>query len=450
MGRALDIDMPLKMLPFLQPMRHKVAHGGRGGGKSHSVARLLIAKAIDRPTRWLCTREIQKSIKDSVHKLLADTIKSMNVGYHFDVQETTIKAHNGGEFLFSGLQAHTVDSIKSFEGCDGAWIEEAHSVVAASANVLIPTIRKAGSELWWTYNPNNEGDYVHDKFVVKKSPNALVVEINYRDNPWFPAELEMERLELKAINDDLYQHVWEGKCKSLAGLLFKRKWFKRYDKLPDQLRPYLASDYAVTDVEDDDAQTPDFTEHGAWSLDTGGNLYATDWWSGQTDPEVWIDAACGMIGRRKPLIWFDEKGVIRRAVNSALEKRLREKQIFVMRHGITSAGSKAERALGFAARASAGTVYLPVTPAGWDVETQGKFWADAVIDQLCSFTGQEGRVDDKVDVCSLIARGLDMMGNAREPANTDPDPIIPFTRRHIESIKRSEREDADAKRRFYR
>ena len=133
---ALRLSLPAKMEPFTRPSRHKVAHGGRGGGKSHTIAKLLLIEGCRRPLRWLCTREIQKSIKDSVHKLLADQIAAMNLGAFYDVQATTIRAANGGEFLFAGLQDHTVESIKSFEGCDGAWIEEAHSVSKRSDSLL--------------------------------------------------------------------------------------------------------------------------------------------------------------------------------------------------------------------------------------------------------------------------------------------------------------------------
>src|SRR5690606_5610826 len=221
---------------------------------------------------------------------------------------------------------------------------------------------------------------------------------NWRDNPWFPAELEKERVKLQRINPDLYAHVWEGRCRSAAGLMFKRDWFRFYDALPSRLNLYIASDYAVTP---DDG---DWTEHGVWGLSDNGDLYAVDWWYGQTDPSEWIDAWIELIGRHKPLAAFEEKGVILRAVESAITKRMRETQTFVRRVPLASAGSKAERALGFAARASAGAVYLPRTP-----------WAVRLLNQLCAFNGQDGRQDDGVDVCSLIGRGLDEMNNASRP-----------------------------------
>lgn len=395
------------MLPLAtSTARHMIARGGRGSGKSWSVARILAARGYARPQRWLLCREIQKSIKESSLRLMADTIQGMGLGGFYDIQRDTIKGPNGTEFAFAGLQDHTSDSIKSYEGFDGAWIEEAHGVKERSAQVLIPTIRKPGSQLIWTYNPENEDDFVHD-LAENADENTLVVDINWRDNPWFPPELEMERTKLFNINPDLYAHVWEGKCRSVAGQLFKRDWFKFYDRAPERLNLYIASDYAVT------PDGGDHTEHGVWGLSNSGDLYAIDWWHGQTDPSEWIDAWLGLIAQHRPLTAFEEKGVILRAVDSAITKRMRETQTFVRRVALASAGSKQERALGFAARASAGAVYLPA----------GKPWAVRLLNQLCAFNGDEGRQDDAVDVCSLIGRGLDDMANAgRAPADKQPRP----------------------------
>lgn len=396
MSGELRLEIPAGMLPFYtQAKRHKIARGGRGSGKSWSVARILIAKGAGQPIRWLCCREVQKSIKESAHRLLADTIQSMGLGSFYDIQQTVIRGRNGTEFAFAGLQDHTSDSIKSYEGFDGAWVEEAHTVKERSANILIPTIRKPGSELWWTYNPENADDFVHEMAEADDS-STLVVTLNWRDNPWFPEELETERQRLLAINQDLYDHVWEGQCRTKAGVLFKRDWFRFYDLPPVRLNRYIASDYGVTD------DGGDHTEHGVWGLSPTGELYALDWWHGQADPSEWIDQWVEMVSKHKPLAAFEEKGVILRSLDSAITKRMRETQTFVRRVGLASASSKAERALGFAARASAGTVLLP----------SGKPWAIRLLNQLCAFTGEAGRQDDAVDVCSLIGRGLDDMHNA--------------------------------------
>jgi phage terminase large subunit-like protein len=393
------------MLPFMQPRRHKIARGGRGSAKSWSIARILVARGVTQRTRWLCGREIQKSIKESSRRLLVDTINRLGLAEAYNTKGPVIRGPFGTEFVFTGLQDHTADTIKSFEDFDGAWIEEAHTISARSAQILIPTIRTPGSELWWSYNPDQAGDFVH-QMAERGGEDVCVVTINWRDNPWFPAELEKERLALKALNDDLYRHVWEGECRSAAGLLFKRRWFRFYEpgRQPRNLRMYVSSDFAVTDEQDADGNEPDFTEHGAFGLDESGHLWVTDWWGGQVDTGKGLEAWLAMCARVKPIMAFDEAGVIHRAIGPARTKLMLERQQFTHVETLTSAGSKAERALGFAARASIGAVHVP------DCE-----WGHALVDQLCAFNGEAGRVDDKVDVCSLVARGLDRMANARPP-----------------------------------
>jgi predicted phage terminase large subunit-like protein len=407
---TLRLEIPAKMLPFqTEGKRHKIARGGRGSAKSWSIARMLAAKGYSRPIRWLCCRETQKSIKESSHRLLSDQIEAMGLGSFYDIQRDCIKGPNGTEFAFAGLKEHTADSIKSYEGFDGAWIEEAHSVSERSATVLIPTIRKPGSEIWWSYNPDQEDDFVH-ALAGQEDDDTLVITINWRDNPWFPDELNKERLKLQRINADLYSHVWEGHCRSVAGLLFKRDWFEFYDVLPSRLNLYLASDYAGGPDPNNPDSDPDWTEHGIFGLSPAGELYAVDWWYGQEDPSVWIDQWISMCQQHRPLAAFEEKGVILRSLDSSINKRMRETGTYVRRVPLASAGSKAERALGFAARASAKTVYLP----------SGQAWATRLLNQLCAFNGQDGRQDDAVDVCSLVGRGLDEMTNASRLKKSGP------------------------------
>lgn len=437
------MKIPAKLAPLLEPMRFKVMHGGRGGGKSHTVAQVLIMLSMQSKLRILCVREVQKSLKQSSMKVLEDYIERLGLAAYFQVLKTEIRCkQTGSTFEFSGLKDHTKDSIKSWEGADIVWCEEAHSISAVSWNTLIPTIRKAGSEIWVTFNPDQDSDYAYKRWVIGDDPQAWVVQINHRDNPWFGEEMETERLALKAANDDLYQHVWEGKCRSAAGLMFKRVWFNRYEpgNEPAHLSLYMGSDYAATDVDDDDVEgEPDYTEHGVAGLDENGDLYFIDWWSGQTDPEVWIKAAVQLIKRRKPQIWFEEAGPIARAVKGALNKRLRETDTWVVREALPSASNKAARAMGFAARAAAGAVWIP-----------NNDWGDRLINQLCAFTGKDGKVDDMVDVCSIIARGMDQMADARVPRPIDKKPIIPFSRAHIEGLDRADQYDEAERRRFYR
>lgn len=443
----VPVQLPAKLLPILRPRRFKIMHGGRGGAKSHTVAQVLLMLSMQRKLRILCVREVQKSLKESSMQVLKDYIERLGLGPYFDVLKTELRClRTGSTFGFSGLKDHTADSIKSWEGADIVWVEEAHSVTPHSWGVLIPTIRKAGSEIWATFNPDQESDYVYARFVKNTDPDAWVEAVNWRDNPWFGGEMDRERRKLKALNDDLYGHVWEGRCRSAAGLLFKRVWFNRYEsgKHPAQLNLYLSSDYASTDIDDPDVTSPpDFTEHGVWGLDHRGDLWAVNWWSGQTDPaewiEAWLELARTKINDRKPLTAFEEKGVIHRSLNSSINRRMQETQTFIHRVALPSAGSKADRALGFAARAAAKTVWIP-----------NNEWGDRLVNQLCAFNGQDGRTDDMVDVCSLLARGLDEMVNAARPEPEPPPPPKPFTDAYFAARERREAADEEARANYYR
>jgi phage terminase large subunit len=170
----------------------------------------------------LCTREIQNSIKDSVHKLLSDQVEQLRLGGFYEVLKHEIRGANGSEFIFSGLADQTAESIKSFEGVDIAWVEEAQGVSKRSWQILIPTIRADNSEIWVSFNPELDSDETYQRFVVNPPRDAVVVRMNYSDNPWFPAVLERERLEaLRRESKEDYENIWEGKCKSsVAGALY--------------------------------------------------------------------------------------------------------------------------------------------------------------------------------------------------------------------------------------
>lgn len=209
----MSIQLPQALQFLFEPHRYKVAYGGRGSGKSWGFARALLLQGANEPLRVLCTREIQKSLADSVHKLLSDQIEAMGLSHFYEVQQNYIKGQNGTEFSFAGLQQHTVDSIKSYEGVDRVWVEEAHSVSKKSWDVLLPTIRKNGSEVWVTYNPQLESDETHRRFVLQPPPDCVSVLMNYSENPWFPEVLDKERQHAKAtMKAEQYAHVWEGKC----------------------------------------------------------------------------------------------------------------------------------------------------------------------------------------------------------------------------------------------
>lgn len=438
---VIPIKLPAKLVPILEPKRFKILYGGRGGAKSHTIAQVLLAMGLRRRMRILCCREVQKSLAESSMQVLKDYIERLGLSAYYTVLKNEIRGCNGTTFSFTGLKEHTKDSIKSFEGVDIVWVEEAHSVSKASWEVLIPTIRKDDSEIWASFNPDQETDYVYDRFVKNTDPDAWVVKVDWRDNPWFGQVMDAERRKMQALNDDLYQHVWEGKCRSAAGILFKRAWFRTYDRLPAKLHYFMASDYAATDLEEaEPGQEPDWTEHGVWALDSDGNLYAVDWWSGQTDPSVWIQTALALARKYTLMRWFEEGGGIRRALQGTITKAIRDASppVRVVREALPSATDKASRALGFAAMCASGNVYFP----------KDKPWASRLIEQLCAFTGQDGKTDDMVDVCSLVARGIDLIPNARPEAAKKPDPPKPFTDEWFAQRDRDEAPEGKAK--FYR
>jgi len=206
---SLQLNIPEKLQPFLNPCRYKVAYGGRGSGKSWTIAALLVLSAYQKPTRILCAREIQRSISDSVIQLLSDTIDRMNLTSFFEIQKTQILAKNGSRFIFEGLKSN-VTKIKSMEGIDIVWVEEAESVTFTSWETLVPTIRKPGSEIWVSFNPRDEMDDTYQRFVIEPPKDSTVLKVNWQDNPWFPDELRREKDHLLKKDENLYKWIWEG------------------------------------------------------------------------------------------------------------------------------------------------------------------------------------------------------------------------------------------------
>ena len=213
MGKVLQLKTPEWSLPLLEASRYKGAWGGRGSGKSHMFAEMMLEEHImNQSQSSVCVREIQKSLNQSVKRLLEMKIQEMNAGAYFEVQDAVIKSKKAdGRIIFQGMQNHTADSIKSLEGYDRAWVEEAQSLSQTSLDLLRPTIRKPGSELWFTWNPRQASDPV-DLLLRGPTPpkDATVIRVNYADNPWFPTVLKDEMEYDKRRDPDKYQHVWQG------------------------------------------------------------------------------------------------------------------------------------------------------------------------------------------------------------------------------------------------
>lgn len=233
--------------PLFKKQRYKVYYGGRGGGKSWGISIALLILAAQTKLRILCTREVQNSIRDSVHKLLSDCISKFKLDSFYRITREGIYGANGTEFLFHGLK-HSVQTIKSLEGVDICWVEEAQRISNESWEVLIPTIRKTDSEIWLSFNPNLETDPTYSRFLnepIRK--NQLTVKVSYKDNLYFSDELKKEMEYQKEIDYNDYLHIWEGECKtSTEAQIFKNKYVVEDFESPTDAIFYYGLDWGFS------------------------------------------------------------------------------------------------------------------------------------------------------------------------------------------------------------
>ena len=243
----IDLKITKQFKPFLDPQyRYLVSYGGRGGAKSWSIAQILVLRAFQKPTRILCVREVQRSISESVLQLLADTIERMGLRDYFDVQKTQIIGTNGSRFIFEGVKSN-ISKVKSMEGIDICFCEEADQLSYSSWMTLIPTVRKEGSQFMISFNPNDEMDDTYQRFVVNTPPQTYVVKTNWSENPWFPKELNKERLYLKEKNTDLYNHIWEGEVLSNRDGAYFAKFIPQDQIMDFKVEPNLPVEIRVVD-----------------------------------------------------------------------------------------------------------------------------------------------------------------------------------------------------------
>lgn len=227
---CLQIQTARVFAPLLNPKRYKGAFGGRGSGKSHFFAEMLIERCvIDPTTRAVCIREVQLSLKESVKALIEDKIKKLKVTRYFRVLVSHIEVldEDGvcqGRIIFMGMQDHTAESIKSLEGYDIAWVEEAQSLSVTSWDLLRPTLRKPGSEIWCSWNPKSPKDPVDAFFRNNPQPNSICVEANYNDNPWFPEEQRQDMEYDRRRDPDRWTHIWGGGYQKMSEARVFKNW----------------------------------------------------------------------------------------------------------------------------------------------------------------------------------------------------------------------------------
>lgn len=224
----IELPTPRWSLPLLEPARYKGAYGGRSGGKSHFFAEMLVIEKMlpDPDLRWVCIREIQKTLRHSAKTLIERKIRQNKLEGLFDIRREEIRRRDGeGVVIFQGMQDHTADSIKSLEGFNGAWVEEGQTLKNRSFELLLPTIREPGSEIWATWNPEDPSDPV-DKFFRHDAPsNAICVPVNYTDNPFLSKEIKDEAELARRRNPDTFDHIWLGGYNRIDDAqIFKDKW----------------------------------------------------------------------------------------------------------------------------------------------------------------------------------------------------------------------------------
>lgn len=302
----LTIPTPKAFRPLFQPdLRYLGAHGGRGSGKSHHFAERIVDRMIEDPTlRAVCIREVQKSLRESAYRLIDDKINDLGVADRFRVMHDRIETPQGGLVIFMGMQDHTAETIKSLEGFRIAWVEEAQTLSAKSLELLRPTIRAPGSQMYFSWNPRNRMDAV-DKFLRGDDvpENAAIVQVNHDGNPWFPKELEAERLLDKRMRPDRYSHIWEGDYEPQAvGAIWNMRDINegREAELPNDLsRILIAVDPAVSSEAHSD-------EHGivAVASSQSGHGYMLEDGTTKGAPERWARRAIAMYDR------YDADGIV--------------------------------------------------------------------------------------------------------------------------------------------
>lgn len=240
-----QIKLPEAFADLVKPARYKCYYGGRGSGKSHSIAAALLLIGASKPIRVLCCREVQRSIRDSVKRLLDDKIEAFGLSNFYTSTDTEVRGKNGTLFVFAGLRTNP-DSIKSMEGIDIAWVEEAHAISQRSLDFLIPTIRKPGSELIFSWNPDQETNPI-EVFRASPPPDCVLRKVSWRDNPWFPDVLKREMEWDKGRDPEKYAHVWEGEYSIRSETRVFTNWRVEEFTTPEDVeRLYFGADWGYS------------------------------------------------------------------------------------------------------------------------------------------------------------------------------------------------------------
>lgn len=291
--RTLRVETPEKFADLYDPplgaVRYRIKYGGRGSAKSWQFARALLVHGMRKPIRVLCCREYQASMRESVYRVISDMVKRLGLGSFYRLTQTSIIGRNGTEFIFAGLR-RDIEQVKSTEGIDVCWVEEAQSVSDTSWETLIPTIRAPGSEIWASFNPGEATEATYKRFVLSPpAPDMIRTKVTWRDNPMFPEVLRVEREKLLVADPEAELHVWDGEpwSRSEAQVLTKKWKVEEFTPLCDRAREGRDCDPAKPGVKCATCE--------AW----GEPLFGADWGFSQ-DPSVLVK-----LWRRDSRLWVE-------------------------------------------------------------------------------------------------------------------------------------------------
>ena len=396
-----QIQLPPKLIDvFMGAARYRGAHGGRGSGKSFSFAKMTAVRGYMEPMRILCCRELQRSIKDSVHAEVKRAIESEPwLADFYEIGESFIRGKNGTEYIFRGLK-HNISEIKSTSGIKICWVEEAEIVSEQSWRDLIPTIREEDSEIWVTWNPRDETSPTNMRFLSYKPHSSKIVEVNWGDNPWFPAVLDDERAEDKRRGSIFYNHIWEGKCLDSSGGLFDPSWIKwiKPHEIPKEGETGWFFDLAYSENEDADRTAGLITRKS-----NDGRVFQ---WGHFVGRHQWP------VMKRKIVDMVTRTDVRRLRVDSTMSQVgfLNDLQSTNELHGHVVEGkrhstNKIQNSMAFISRCEAGQVYWVDTPAAREYLLEMAKFSDT-----CEH-------DDCMDGAS---GGYEMTSEMKAPQGTSP------------------------------
>lgn len=341
----IRVDVAPAFVPLLKPARYKGAYGGRGGAKSHFFAEQLVLRCFARSTRAVCIREIQHSLRDSVKQLLVDKVQKFGLGAYFEILDSEIRGPGGSLIIFRGMQSYNAETIKSLEAYDIAWVEEAQTLSEKSLELLRPTIRKEGSEIWFSWNPRHRTDPVDLFFRKNPHPDAVSVLVNWRDNPWFPDVLRKEMEHDRSVDPEVAEHVWDGAYGMQHGAILAR-WVDKAER-EGRINDGVMFDRDGPGIEiTSDIGFRDTATWWLWQRKMGGYSLLDYFGDSGLDADEWIERIDSHLQQRAwPLgkIWLPHDAKVKtfQSKHSSLERFLKH---FGAAHvGIVPQSSKADR-----------------------------------------------------------------------------------------------------------